>query len=479
MAGISSLGVGSNLNLSALLDQLVSAEKKPQQDVIDSNTALTKATISALGTVKSKLAAFQDSLAKLKDPTFYDSRSAKSSDETLFTVSATNKAQAGSYAIEVLNLAKANKIASANFTSASTTVGNGTLTVGVGGTTFDVAITAGVNDTVAGVRDAINNAANNTGVKASLLTVSDGVGGTATKLVLTANNTGASSQISLSVADGDGNNTDNTGLSRLYYDKNDVNSQLSQVNAATDAKITVDGFPATSSTNAFTDVVEGVTITALKSGTDINNPLSGDLTVSTDTNTIKSNIQKFVDSYNDLVKTLTKFTKPVSGDPNSGALSGDSSLRAIQTQLRSLVSNTVGGSPTDFNSLAFLGITTSQDGTLTINATKETAALTNRLDDVANLFSSGDGVAKRLDTTISSIVNSGGVLQTREQTLNDRLKKLGDQQIALDKRIDDFTTRYQKQFTSLDTLVSQLNKTGDFLTQQLDAASKIITRKST
>lgn len=479
MASITSLGAGSNLELDVLLDKLVTAEKKPKQDLITQNQSLAKATISALGAIKSKLSAFQDALAKLKDPAFFNTRSATSSDTTLFTVSAQNTADAASYDISVINLAKANKIASANFASPAETVGSGTLSIGVGSASFDVEIVAGTNDTLAGVRDAINNAPNNTGVKASLLTVSDGNGGSVTKLVLTANNTGAASQISIGVADDDGNNTDASGLSRLSYNIADsASSQFSEINAAIDARITVDGFEATSSSNVFANVISGVTITALKGATNPAEPPSGQLVVAKDTSALREAVQSFVGSYNELVGSLNQLTTYNKDTGAVGPLMGDSSLRAIQTRLRSIIGDTVSGAAGDFSSLSFIGLSTNKDGSLTIDSAKLSSAIDSRFDDVGKLFSGSDGAAGKLSAAIDNITGGGGVLQNRESALNDRITELNKQQVALDLRIESFTKRYRAQFAALDALVTQLNQTNSFLTQQLDATAKIISRKS-
>lgn len=484
MATIASLGVGSNLDLDTLLTNIVAAEKEAPQALITNRQNLATATISALGTLKSKLTAFQDAQTKLKSTTFFAGKTATSSNTDAFTVSAKSTADAGSYDISVINLAKANKIASGNFATTSTTVGNGTLAIGVGGTTFNVTVTAGVNDTLAGIRDSINNATTNAGVKASILTVSDGAGGTVSKLVLSANSTGATSQISVAVTDSDGNNTDNTGLSQLYYLKSDAGSHFSEVSAAQDAKITVDGFEATSNTNQFTDVVTGVTITALKGATDpldVSTAQTGTLSITSDTTSIKTAITSFITTYNDLTKSINGLTTPSTDSTatsNSGALSGDSSLISIRSQLKRVIADPVSGAPLDFNSLAFLGISTNQDGTLALDDAKVTDALSTRPDDVKTLFSGTDGVSGKLDTLITGMVGSGGVLQTRTDSLNTQLRQLSDQQSALNSRIDSLTARYRAQFTALDSLVSQLNSTGSFLTTQLDAAAKIITRKS-
>ncbi len=475
---ISSLGSGSGLDLSGLLTQLVNAEKAPQQAIIDAQTATTNAEISALGTLQSKLSAFQTALANLKDTSDFNSKTATSSDTTLFSATAVSTADVGSYNIGVISVAQANKVASGNFATQDTAVGNGTLAIGVGSQSFNVTITAGVNDTVAGIRDAINAAPNNTGVKASLLTVSNGTGGTAVKLVLTSTSTGAANQISVSTTDSDGNNTDASGLSQLYYLKSDAASQLSQVNAAQDASITVDGFPATSSTNTFSSTIPGVTITTLKGATDPLNPPSAQLSIATDTSSAAKSIQDFVTAYNDLASTFTQLAGYDATTQTAGPLFGDSSVALIQSRIRQAIGSPVSGAASDLNSLSLIGITTNADGTLSFDTNKFTAATDGRFADLGKLFSGTTGVAGQLDNLISNFTSTGGTLAAHQQALNDQLTQLGDQQTALNARIADFQARYQAQFAALDAIVQQLNQTSSYLTQQFNAINNVAVTSS-
>ncbi len=475
---ISALGTGSGLDLSTLLTNLVNAEKKPQQDVIDAKTASTQASISALGTLQSKLAALQSAVANLKDTSDFNVKAATSSDTSSFTATAVSTADVGNYQIGVVTLAQANKIASGNFASQTTSVGSGTLTIGVGGKTFDVTITAGVNDTVSGIRDAINESTANTGVKASLLTVSDGLGGTAVKLVLTSTSTGAANQISVAVNDSDGTPTDNTGLSQLYYSKGDLGSQLSEVNAAQDAKITVDGFAATSSTNTFSDTIPGITITALKGAADPNNVTPAQLSVATDTASTSKAIQDFVTAYNDLASSFKELAGYDATTKTAGTLFGDSSVSLIQSRLRQAIGSPVSGAASDLNSLSLIGITTNADGTLAFDANKYVAATTGRYSDLGKLFSGTTGVAGQLDSLINSFTTTGGTLKARQKALSDQLTALGDEQTKLDTRIAQFQARYQTQFAALDAIVQQLNQTSSYLTQQFDAINNITSSSS-
>lgn len=469
---LSALGSGSGLDLNTLLTSIVAAERDPQQKIITQRQTAVNTTVSALGTLKSAAASFQSALTALKTASTYTTRTATSSDQAVFSVKADGTAEAGNYSISVINLASANKIASGNFSGAGAAVGNGTLTIGVGDQSFDVKVD-GTNNSLAGIRDAINNAAGNTSVKASLLAVSDGQGGTATKLVLTSNKTGNASQISITAADSDGNNTDGTGLSQLAYTKGDATTgtHFTEAKAAKDAKITIDGFEVTNATNEFKDAIAGVTINALKGQSGTDDPPSGELGVAVDTSGIKTAINKFVTAYNTYIFTYKQLTSYNATTDIAGPLQGNASISALGSRIRQGLTSGVAGAPSDFNSLANLGITTNADGTLKVDDTKLTSALANRLGDVATIFSGTNGVATRLDTQLTDMLGANGLFQNTQKTFDKQLADLTKQQTALDTRMTKLEANYRAQFTALDTIVAQLKSTGNFLTQQLSALS--------
>lgn len=482
MAGITAVGVGSGLDLEALITDILNAERTPVKTRLDQQEAQTSATISALGNLKSTLADFQTALGKLKDPSRFNTRTATSSNSELFTATTTSGADLGNYAIEVVQLAKTQKLASGNFASADSVVGHGTLTIGVGDKAFNVDIVAGENDTVAGLRDAINNASGNTGVRASLLTVSDGAGGTATKLVLTADKPGSEGAITVSVGD----NAD-AGLSQLRYDAADPAfdpehpdhnpNGMAVASPAQDAIITIDGFTVTSSTNTFADAINGVTITALKEPSgDSAGPAQ--LSITENKAGIKSAVEGFVASYNALMGVMNQLTDYDAATQRRGLLSGDSSVSLIESRLRSVLGSTVEGAPSDFNSLAFLGVSTNRDGTISLDGDKLDKALENRYEDVSALFSGDNGVAGKLDKTIGGLLASGGLFANREESLQKQLDRIDEQREAFSLRLEKIETRYRAQFAALDMLVSQLNSTGNFLTQQLEASAQLINRNN-
>lgn len=465
---ITSVGVGSGLELEDLLTKIIDAERTPASNRIKLKEAQVTASISALGSLKSTLADFQSALTKLRNPDFFNAKSATSSDSTLFTATAQAGADLSSYAIEVIQMAKAHKVASANFANANATVGSGKLTIGVGSNSFDIDVAAG--DSVAKIRDTIN-AVPNSGVRASLLTVSDGNGGTATKLVLTATQGGTANAITVSAADDDGDNTDAAGLSAL------VSGNLTEIDAAQNGIITIDGFEVTSSNNTFADAISGVSITILKEPTDAATPLTGRLTVGGDRSAGKAAVEGFVANYNALITVLNQLTNYDSSTQTRGLMSGDSSISAIESKIRQVLSESVSGGAAGMDNLAMLGISTNRDGSLKLDDTKLSAALKDRYTDVGTLFSGDNGVAGKLDKLITGYLAKDGLFASREESLQNQQRSIEDQKDKLEARLQKIEARYRSQFSALDILVGQLNQTGNFLQQQLDAAAKIGTSK--
>ncbi len=481
MASISSAGVGSGIDLDSLLQQVVSAEREPVKQRLDLEEAEVEAEISAMGNLKQTVAAFQDALQDLKNPGFFSSRSAASSDSSLFTATAGTTADLSNYTIEVFEQAGANKIVSdTDFSSPTATAGSGTLTISqADGGSFDVAVAA--DDSIADIRDAINSASGNPGVSASLITVDAGAGdgSTVTKFVLTSNSTGADGQIDISVSDDDGNNTDGSGLSRFFYDGAnplDGGNQFSQIDAAQDARIAVDGFTAYSSTNTFDNVIDDVSITVVDEADDPLNPPSGTLSVSADKSQVTAAVETFVATYNELTTVFNKLTNYDEATGTAGLLSGDAVVNGLESSLRRIMNDTVDGASEGFNALAFIGVATNRDGSISLDSGRLSEVVNQDFDQLAELFSGDDGIATNLDARVENALSFGGTFDNRTERLENSLRDISEQRQDLALRIDKIRARYQSQFAALDSLVSQLNSTGDFLQQQLSASAQIVNR---
>src|SRR6185295_2133788 len=161
MATLASPGVGSGLDINGLVTQLVAAERAPQQAQITRQQSSVVTEISALGSLKGALADFQAALAQLKTIDAFGVRSAKSSDDKVFTATATTVASAGSYDIEIEQIADAHQLSSTAFVAGGTSVvGTGTLTLNLGDVGFSVVVDS-THTALADIRDAINSAPDN------------------------------------------------------------------------------------------------------------------------------------------------------------------------------------------------------------------------------------------------------------------------------------------------------------------------------
>lgn len=477
MATIGSLGVGSGLDLEALVSKLISAEGAPRLNSLASKEASIKADISAFGTLKSALDKLRTAVSTLRDASNLQSRTVSTGSSAYFSASAGASAVSGQYAVQVLNTARAQKLTStADFASASDTVGAGTLTIAVGSSSFQVTTTAGT--TLAELKDLINNAADNAGVSASLMLVArdpqNAAAGTVARLVLSADETGYASSIGITVSDADANDTDAVGLSRFYFSSADpANSQLGQLQAAADARIVVDGFTAFSSTNVFRDVIGGVTITALKDPADPLNPAVETLGIALDRDGVASRIASFVAAYNEVVSAIRDVSSYDAAAGTAGALNGDATVRGISSRLRAIIGAAGIGDGT-IGSLSELGIQTQRDGTLKLDSAKLDAVLRDNFGGVGALFTADNGVATRLNGMLDGLLERGGLLAMRTEGLDRQLKAIATERGKLDVRLEKLEAQYRARFAALDALVAGLQSSGDYLMQQLQSTASII-----
>jgi flagellar hook-associated protein 2 len=461
MAISSSLGIGSGMDINGIVSQLVSAEGQPQFNAITRQETAAKAMVSGLGSLKSALSTFQTAVQKLNDINLFKTTKAISGNESIVKISTSAGSIAGSHVMQVTQLAKAqSSIATAEFTGVTEVVGSGTMTFSVGTKTpFSITIDAS-NNTLAGIRDAINGAADNNGVTASIINVNNATNtGTISKLVLTAKDTGLANGFSVAV-------TGDAGLSRL---DTSVPANFTGV-AAADAKILMDGEAATRSSNVITDVLPGVTLN-LQSAAALNTDVNVD--ISLDNQAIKQTVTDFVTAYNamfDTADSLGKFAGTSGG--SNGVLLGDSTLRIIKNDLRQLASGPVTSASSSYNTLKTIGIDINKDGVMTLDGAKLDQALAANLSSVSDVFSSTDGVATRLKAKVAQYLQTGGPLDTRQTSLNKQLKALSDKRSTVQLRLDNVQKSLLKQFIAMDKAVGLFQSTGAFLTNQLAQFNK-------
>jgi flagellar hook-associated protein 2 len=390
--GLSSPGIGSNLDINSIVSQLMATESRPLT-MLQKQEAKLQSTLSAFGQVQSALATFQGAVTSLSDVKQFQAVKATPSDAAVMTASATASATPGTYSIEVSKLAQAQKLATAGQASTTAAIGSGTLTFefgtsiasstdangivvpgkfvpnGNGGKTITI---DPANNSLAGIRDAINKA--NIGVSATI--VNDG--GTApNRLVLTSSSTGEASSMKISVS-GD------SGLQALltHDPANASTDRMMQTVKAQNAEFAVDGLAVSKASNHITDLFEGVTLDLTK--TNVGSPAT--LAIARDTGAVVASVTKFVTAFNAINKTLTDASGYNATTKTAGLLNGDSTIRSMQSQLRGVLASAVEGGYGKFAKLSDIGVAMQKDGTLALDATKLNKVLSTNFNDVAGLF---------------------------------------------------------------------------------------------
>ena len=392
---LTATGIGSGLDIESLVTQLVAAERAPTDSRLTRQESRLTAELSAFGAFKGALAGFQNSLADLTNLAKFGQYTATSSNSEQVGVSAGSKATAGSYELAVSQLARAHSLASGSFAATTDAVGTGTLTFRFGTTDYTpadpgpqsyngftvnagrgvatIAIDAG-NNTLAGVRDAINEA--DIGVKAAI--VNDGSG---YRLLLSSAQTGAANSLEITVDDtGDGNHVDAAGLSALAFNSGAAN--MGQTVAAQDALFSINGLGISSAENQARNAIDGVTIT-LK---ELTGTAPVTLTIAENRDSVKTAISNLIAGYNSFNQTVNSLMAYNAETRSASPLQGDFSARSIASQLRQTLSNAVAGFNGPFSSLSEIGITTESNGNLKLDSVRLDKILVENFDQIAGLF---------------------------------------------------------------------------------------------
>ena len=416
--------------------QLATYEVQSSLDRLNRNETNYKTQRDALGSLRSSLTTFKSAITKLNSSTSSMlTNSATMSQEGYATATVGTTAQAGSYDFFVKQLASKDQVALQGLTDASL-AGGGTLTLGqVGVDSFDIDM-SGI-DTLDGLASAINNAADNTGVQATLVR-----SGGSVNLVLTSEKTGADQAISLSAT--------NT----LVQAAIDSPTRLS---TAADAEVYLgrdtSGIKLTSASNTFENVVEGVSMTFTKAHGTGDTPLTID--IAQDKAGTQGKAQTFVDAFNTLMGSFDSLTASGGESSKRGTLAGDSSIRAIESRLNGLLRTDFGGT-----SLINFGISADRNGKLTIDTARFEAAVAKNPEGFEALFTGKDNLLDSIDKTVASYTSTtNGMLKNRMDTLDMSLRRIDEQFENLQQQYDTHYSRYLKQFTSMMQTMQSMEQT--------------------
>ncbi len=473
MATITSPGIGSGLDVNAIVSQLVALERAPIEK-LQSTAKTIETKISAYGKIQSLVSSVRDAAAKLGGASLWQQTTGTSADATALGVSTSGGAVAGSYSVQVSQLARAHSVASSAFTDGTAVVGSGTLHIEFGSwdsgntaftpgaaTAVDITIAPGSN-TLEAIRDQINNA--NAGVSAVIVRDASGA-----RLALRSSASGAENALRITASDAGGPLANGVGLGQLAFNPPAGAGGMAQTQAGQNALANINGLDIESASNQLNGVLDGINLTLLRTTTA---PI--EVTVAADSAAMKTAIEAFVTAYNELNTYLGAQTKYDAGAKKGATLQGDSAAVSLRNQFRTLLSGTSGASSV-FTRLSDIGFDVQRDGSIQLDATQLDGALAN-LPEITRLFSAstplnpaGDGFATRFRALADRVTGIDGLIASRNDGLRAQLDRNEDDQDRLEDRVALFQQRLLRQYTALDTQLGKMNGLSSYVSQQMTA----------
>jgi flagellar hook-associated protein 2 len=417
---------GQGINVSSLVSQIIT-EDSGQLTEWQNEQSTLQGQASDLTTINTDLTNLANAVSALSDPLgVLTEQVATSSNTSVLTGTADTSAVAGVDQIEVGTLATTGTVytgevadPTASFLPTGATTGEIDLQVG-GGTPQPILITAGTNDTLNTLASYING--QNLGVTANVVTDANG-----SRLALSSTATGTPGALAIT--------------------SNNTNLTFDTPIGGTNASLTIDGVPYSSATNTITGAIPGVTLNLASASP--GNPVQ--LTVGPDVADATTAINNFVVAYNQVVTDINQeyAINPATG--SQGDLSGDASLRQLQSSILSDASYSLSGNA--FVNLASLGISTNNDGTLTVDATQLASSFASNPAAVQSFFqnSSQTGFANNFNADLTNLTDP------TEGILNVDLAQNQTEQTDLSTSITNFQTQLTAEQTALTAEYSQVN----------------------
>lgn len=529
---LSSLNAGTGLNNTEIIDSLVNAERAPKENLINNKRDKRTVEISGLGQTKQGFETMKTGLVPATGVTGLSVSSATSA--VSLDITDPDKANAFSNSVIVDSVATAQSLVFGGHASETASTGTGSLTFSFGSWAADGSFTSNSdrtdvtvqvstsNNTLAGLRDAINTAS--TDVNASILKTND-----SSYALVIRSREGAKHAMRITASE----DADAAGLANFAYAA--VNNSI-QTTAGADASLRLDGTTITRESNSITDLIDGVTLTLNTTSTS-----AATIEASHDTTVAESAMQAIVDNLNKLQSELTSLTKRATGNGEDGPLAGDALLRSLQNRLRSYTTTPINGFGANAVYLADFGVTTAQDGSISLDSNKfktayeanpdSFAAITNsritsssaivspsavgqtpkagsyQFDIAADLTATLDGTAMTASGSVYSIatgdaaglnltISGSGAdatiyvgkslieslsdfasdvlalnsdLNTKIQRYNVDLTSYDEELTDLDSRIESIRERYVTRFAAMEAAVAGFKKTGESLDNMMDS----------
>ena len=420
--------------VQSMATQLAQYEIQGQLAKANRNQEAYKAQLNALSSLDTALKSFKSAASGLKlAGSSMLVNSASYSQEGYATATVGSKAVAGSYDFFVQQLASKSQLALQGLQDGD--LGSGSLSIGQGSDTFSVDL--GAVTTLDELAAAINGAADNSGVKATLVRSNGQV-----NLVLTSETTGANQAISLTASG-------NTAFENAV-------AARQELSVAKDAIVRLGGetgIELTSSSNTFANIIDGVSLTFSKAHQTGDTPLT--IEIAQDQSATKEKAQTFVSAFNALMSSFDSLTASGGESGSRGPLAGDASVRAIEGMLNQLVRTSFGGV-----SLTEFGIVADRGGKLTIDSARFEKAVAANPEGFEKLFTDKGNLLDTLDKNLAVYTSSaGGLLTNRKDTLNTQLRRVDQQFDNIQKQYDSYYARYLRQYTGLMQTMAAMEQT--------------------
>ena len=391
MAQTAIFGINSNLDTGGIIDNLVALQRAPI-NIVEAKRSIEESKLLSFQDLKGRLQTFKGIVNTLNtDSEFLSTQGLFSNNNSLdsnsvVSLSTSSQASSGTFSLTVNNLARESKLVSEGFASTASSLDQGTLNLGVGASSVTITIDS-TNNTLDGLRLAINNSGLN--VKASF--INDGSSTNPVRLAISGTKSGVDNDVTI-------------GISGFLFGAGSINLvNFTETQTAQNANFVLDGVAITKSGNVISDVIDGTILTLESAG-------SGTVTLSSDTETIKDNIQNYVDGFNELMIHLNDLLSLNTDTGETSVLFANFTVQNLQQTLRESISNRVVGVSGDFNYLSQIGIRTNSDGTISIDDGDLSDALAQGVGNVSDLFSSNGSTTSSAVTFIgfTSATNPGG-----------------------------------------------------------------------
>ena len=431
-------GLGAGIDVISVVQQILNSDRAPEtlwkseQSTLNVETTSWKNLQTNISTLLNKVRGLSDVIG------VFTNRTATSSQPAVLTATADSSAPVGNHVITVGNLATTASYYTGALASSSTNFATGSFTLQVGSNSPVTVTVDSSNNTLDKLAAYIN--ANNFGVSASVVNDASGA-----RLALVSQTTGQPGDLTIS-----GNTT---GLS------------FTKSASGTNASLTIDNVPITSTSNTVTGALPGVTLQLMgQSSTPVT------LSVAQDTTSIKQAINDFVDSYNAVISAINVQYKV---DPNTyaaGELANDSTLRSVQSSLLTDVTYAISDNG-GITGLASLGINMQDDGTLTVDDTKLSSVLGKNLAQVQNFFQSVTpaGFGSNFAADLTQMTSSAGPINTDLAQIAQQQKTLTDQISQLEDQLTVKQTRLINQYSQVNAALQEFPLLMEEITGQLNA----------